>query len=198
MEVSSVAQFPRQHSSGQFPARQPRTRSLPPECRAWRDTGAFGWRCILKRARPSAGVTDLRTAPVRRLTFSVIRPRICSRSCRMLRGRMNRNGGHRRSPLRKTLSKDTLSWFRKVIFAGYRFWTGMPGLALLTVKCKARVWTSSTLPRRLALGWLWPADHIAKIRFLEMMLSFSRRFGRYPAHQFCCTSLAEKSLIPAA
>lgn len=48
-------------------------------------------------------VTDLRTAPVRKLTFSVTRPSICSRSCRMVRGMINRNGGQRRSPLRKTL-----------------------------------------------------------------------------------------------
>ncbi len=56
-------------------------------------------------------VTDLRTAPVRKLTFSVTRLRICSRSCRMLRGMMNRNGGHRRSPLRKTLNRKDMSHF---------------------------------------------------------------------------------------
>lgn len=56
-------------------------------------------------------VTDLRTAPVLRLTFSVMRLRICSRSCRMLRGMMNRNGGHRRSPLRKTLKIKISSQF---------------------------------------------------------------------------------------
>lgn len=50
-------------------------------------------------------VTDLRTAPVLRQTFSVTILRICSRSCCMLRGTMNRNGGQSRSPLRKTLSK---------------------------------------------------------------------------------------------
>lgn len=110
MGVSSVSQFPRQHSSGQFPAQQPSTRSLPPECRAWRNTGGFGWCFTHKRLCLSAGVTDLRTAPVRRLTFSVIRPRICSRSCRMLRGMMNRNGGHRRSPLRKTLRQKEQVW----------------------------------------------------------------------------------------
>lgn len=114
MEVSSVSQFPRQHSSGQFPARQPRTRSLPPQYRAWRNTVGFGWCFILKCLCLSAGATDLRTAPVRRLTFPEIRPRICSRSCRMLRGTMNRNGGHRRSPLRKTLNKENRCfWFNQ-------------------------------------------------------------------------------------
>lgn len=64
--------------------------------------------CVMWR---SVSVADLRTAPVRKLTFSVTRLRICSRSCRMLRGRMKRNGGHRRSPLRKTLNRKDRKYF---------------------------------------------------------------------------------------
>lgn len=108
MEVSWISRFPQQRSSGRSPARRPRTRSPPPQSTTWRRTGPlFNPHAVSLSALPwfAVSVTDLRTAPVLRLTFSVMRLRICSRSCRMLRGMMNRNGGHRRSPLRKTLKK---------------------------------------------------------------------------------------------
>lgn len=111
-EVSWTSRFPRQHSSGRSPAQQLRTQSLLPKCTTWWSTVRVRklFTRFLSLFVYSTGcmwlcVTDLRTAPVRKLTFSVTRLRICSRSCRMVRGMMNRNGGHRRSPLRKTLSR---------------------------------------------------------------------------------------------
>lgn len=114
MEVSWISRFPQQRSSGLSPAQRPRTRSPPPQSTIWRRTGpSFNPSAESLSVLPwfAVCVTDLRTAPVLRLTFSVMRLRICSRSCRMLRGMMNRNGGHRRSPLRKTLKKKISSKF---------------------------------------------------------------------------------------